>query len=96
MFNVKTIALILVSLLGVWWGILTVWVIWCHRENARAPAKPLTPEELADCPLDGSIMQHRMRVKDYAIIGPFLLPFMVVMLPLYAYGWFLKRSHKSP
>ena len=73
--GMKTIALILLSLLAVWLCLLTVWVISCHRQRVRLAAKTMTPQELEECrQLEASFPRYHMRLKDWAVTSPFWLP----------------------
>lgn len=90
----KIVALILLGLLAVWWGILSVWVISCHRDRVRAAAKPMTPEELEDCrKLEESLPQYRMRLRDYLVTSPFMIPFIFFLLPIYLWSWLAKDPY---
>jgi hypothetical protein len=92
----KPLVLILLGLLAAWWGVLTLWVISCHRDRVRAAAKPMTPEELEECRrLEANMPRRHMRPKDYAVISPFLIPVMLVMMPLYLYGWLVKDPYRK-
>ena len=92
----KTLALICLGLLGVWWALLAVWAISCHRDRARSAAKPMTPEELEECrKLEASIPRYHLRFRDYLITGPFMIPFIFICLPLYLYEWFVPDPYKK-
>ncbi|HEV2294713.1 MAG TPA: hypothetical protein VGR35_12740 [Tepidisphaeraceae bacterium] len=89
--RLEILAFILLCLLAVWWVILTLWVISCHRERGQDAARPLTPEEQEELrELEAGIPRRRMRAKDYLFVATFLLPVVLVMLPLYLYGWLVK------
>jgi len=91
----KTIALILLCLLAVWWGLLTVITILSHRDRVRAAAKTMTPKELEDCKkLEASISriyQNRPIPIDYVLMSPLVF----VLLPFYLYHWFVKDPYKK-
>ncbi len=90
--RLELLAFILLCSLGVWWIILTLWAISCDRERVRDAARPLTPQEREELrQLEAVVPRRPMRTKDYLLIAPFLLPVMLVMLPLYLYGWLVKE-----
>jgi hypothetical protein len=90
----KLAALILLSLLATWWVLLTVFLIWNYRKRAREAETPLTPEQKEECRrlLQERMPHPQMRLIDFVgfvIISPVLL----VMLPLYLYGWLVKDPY---
>jgi hypothetical protein len=89
----KTIALILLCLLVVWWGLLTLITISSHRDRIRAAAKPMTPEELEDSKkLEARISRiYQVRPIDYVLMSPLVF----VLLPFYLYHWFVKDPRKN-
>jgi hypothetical protein len=92
----KLIALILLGLLAAWWGVLTLWAISCHRDRVRAAATPMTPEELEECrKLEASIPRYHMRAKDWVVATPFMIPFVLFLLPIYLYHWLVKDPYKK-
>lgn len=91
----KTIALILLGLLAVWWAVLTIWAISCHRDRVRLAAnwKPENEEEFRK--LEASMPRYDMRPKDYIIAAPFMIPFIFALLPIYLWHWFVKDPFKK-
>ena len=90
-----TIPLILLSILGAWWLLLTVWVIRSYFERVQDAKTPMTPEQLEQFrQLEERTPQKRMRGRDYFIAGPFIIAFVLFLLPCYLYTWFLK--HRDP
>jgi hypothetical protein len=92
----KTIALILLCLLAAWWVFLTLLTISCHRDRVRDAATPMTPEELEHCrQMKASIPRYNMRPKDWVVVTPFMIPFVLFLLPIYLYHWFVKDPYKK-
>jgi hypothetical protein len=93
----KIFALILLGLLAAWWVLLTLWAISCHRDRVRAAATPLTPEELEECrQLEASLPRYdTMRLRDWAIATPFMIPFVFLLLPIYLFHWFVRDPYKK-
>ena len=82
----KTAAFILLSVLAAWWLLLTVFVTLTHRKRAREAKTPLTAQEKKDCrQLKARLPRYHMRPIELVVISPVVL----VMLPLYVYGWLL-------
>ena len=91
----KLIALILLGLLVAWWGVLTLWVMSCHRDRVRAAAT-ITPEEFKEGrKLTEDLHCYHMRRKDYVITAPFMIPFILCFLPCYLYTWFVPDPFKK-
>ncbi|MBN9694111.1 MAG: hypothetical protein J0M24_28050 [Verrucomicrobia bacterium] len=92
----RTIALILLCSLAAWWGLLTLWAISCHRNRVRAAATQMTPEELEDFrKLEASLPRYHMRLKDWVVVTPFMIPFVLFLLPIYLYHWLVKDPYKK-
>jgi hypothetical protein len=85
-----SIPLILVILLGAWWLLLTVWAVRCYLERVQDAKTPLTPEEIKECSELEERTRIRMRPRDYVLAGPFIIAWILFILPLCLYGWFLK------
>jgi hypothetical protein len=87
----KTAALILLGLLTLWWALLAAFLTLNYRKRAReAKEQPLTPEVREECrQLEQSIPRCHMRTIDWVFISPIIL----VMLPLYLYGWLVKDPY---
>ena len=80
----KTAAFILVGLLIAWWLLLTVFLTLNYRKRVREARTPLTAEEIEECrQLEASLPRHEMRPIHWVFISPVVL----VMLPIYLYGW---------
>jgi hypothetical protein len=80
----KTAALILLGLLATWWLLLTVFLTFNYRKRVREARTPLTTEEREACrQLDARLPRFQMSPLHFVIISPVL----IVMLPLYLYGW---------
>jgi hypothetical protein len=80
----KTAALILLGLLAAWWSLLTVFLVLNYRKRVREARTPLTAEEAEECrQLEERLPRSQMRPVHFVIISPVVL----VMLPLYLYGW---------
>jgi hypothetical protein len=89
----KTILLISLFCLVVWWGLLTVHIILCHRDRVRSAAK-LTPKDKEDLrrfvSLDQMILPYNRKQQ---LIGFVLMsPFIFVFLPYCLYSKFIKDS----
>jgi hypothetical protein len=87
----KTIALILLCLLAVWWGLLTVHTISCHRRRIRLAATWTSEDEKdyrrftdSDHMIRAFGTKHRF--VDYLLGSPFIL----LMLPYFIHHWFVK------
>jgi hypothetical protein len=79
----NTVPLILLSLLGGWWVLLTLLLIWNYRARVRAPKTPLTPAEREEIrEWEAGMPRHSVRPIDYLII----IPVILIMLPVYLYG----------
>ena len=88
--GMKTIALILFCLLAVWWGVLTIHVIFLHRERTRLAATWTPEDEKAHRRfLEGD---HRIRADDrrHLVDYVFASPFIFLFLPYYLYCKFVK------
>lgn len=86
----KTAALILLSLLAAWWLMLTVFLALNYRKRVREAKIPLTAEEAEECrQLEARLPCCQMRPAHFVIISPVVL----VMLPLYLYGWLVKDPY---
>ena len=80
----KTAAFILLGLLAAWWVVLTVFLALNYRKRAREGRTPPTAEEREECRrLEARLPRVQMRTIHFVIISPVML----VMLPLYLYGW---------
>jgi hypothetical protein len=80
----KTVAIILLGLLVAWWLVLTIFLTLNHRKRGREARIPLTKEEREECrQLEASLPRYHMRPIHWVFISPLVL----VMLPLYLYGW---------
>jgi len=95
----KTTTLILFCLLVVWWGILTIHVIFLHRNRIRLAAT-WTPE---DEKAYRRFMEedHRIRADGRKHLTEHVLvsPFVFVFLPYYLYFKFVKdpvEKHAMP
>jgi hypothetical protein len=89
--------LIILTIVGAWWLLLTLFVIWSYIQRVRdaKAAGPLTPEQLEECrQLEARLPRIHWRRRDYFTAGPFVAAFMLFLLPVYLYGWFLK--HRDP
>ena len=88
--------LIILIVVGAWWLLLTVFSIWSYIQRVRdAQAAPLTPEDREQVrQLEESLPQKQWRRRDYFIAGPFVIAFMLFLLPCYLYAWFLE--HRDP
>ncbi|HWQ93437.1 MAG TPA: hypothetical protein VN673_17335 [Clostridia bacterium] len=89
----KTATLILLGLLVVWWVLLAAFLTLNYRKRVReAKQQPLTPEVREECrQLEQSIPPYHMRAIDWVFISPIIL----VMLPLYLYGWLVKDPYAT-
>jgi hypothetical protein len=88
--GMKTIALILLCLLAVWRGVLTIHVIFLHRERTRLAAKWTPENEKAHRRfLEGD---HRIRADDRRRFADyvFVSPFVFLFLPYFLYCKFVK------
>ena len=90
--------LIILTVVGAWWLLLTLFVIWSYIQRVR-DASALTLEQLEETEqecrrLDESMPQKHWRRRDYFIAGPFAVAFMLFLLPCYLYAWFLE--HRDP
>jgi hypothetical protein len=80
----RTTAYILIGLVALWWLLLSVFLIVNYRKRVREARTPLTAEEREECrQLDARLPRVQMRAIHFVIISPVVL----VMLPLYLYGW---------
>jgi len=86
----KTLALIALVLLLVWWCVLTVWTISSHRERVRLAANWTPENEVEYQKLEASIPRYRMRPKNYVVTAPFMVPFVLLLLPFYVHSWFVR------
>jgi hypothetical protein len=79
----KTTAFILLGLLAAWWLLVAVFLTFFHQKRVRETRIPLTAEEREDCRELDARLRFQMRPIHWVIISPIVL----VMLPLYLYGW---------
>ena len=85
-----TIAFILLGLLGAWWFLLSVFLAWNYRSRLRAKKTPLTTKDKNDLKkLEDSIPRFHFQRRDYLLISPFIL----LMLPVYLYGWLVEDPY---
>jgi uncharacterized ion transporter superfamily protein YfcC len=85
----KTLALIVLVLLVVWWCVLTALTVSSHRKRVRLAAN-WTPENEAEYQkLEAEIPHFRIRGRHFIILAPFLIPPILFFLPCYIYGWFV-------
>jgi hypothetical protein len=87
----KAIAPILLCLLAVWWGLLTVHTIACHRRRIRLAAT-WTPEDERDYRrLRDSYHMIRAFSASHRFIDYLLMsPFIFMLSPYFIYGRFVK------
>jgi len=84
--------LILLSILGVWWLFLLAFVIRSCFRQVRAAQTSLTPEQLEQVQRLGDTMPQKRRCRrNYLILGPFIIAFVLFLLPLFLYALFLNR-----
>lgn len=85
------VLVIFLSVLGAWWGLLTISAVRSYLARVQDAKVPLTPEEIEESRrLDHSMSRFPKRARDYFILTPFMLPFALLLLPLFVYYWFLK------
>lgn len=83
----------LLCLLGAWWATLSFWIYRSHRDRVGLVAKPLSVEEQEEVrKFEATIPRVEIRGLKLVILFPFLLPSILVMLPLYVYGWFEQKG----
>jgi hypothetical protein len=90
--------LIILSVVGVWWLLLTLFVIRSYVQRVR-DARALTLQQLKDIEqecrrFEESMPEKRWRRRDYFFAGPFVVAFILFLLPCYLYAWFLE--HRDP
>jgi hypothetical protein len=82
----KVAAIILLAVLVVWWMALTVFIVRNHRKRARkAKSKPMTEAQKEDYRRHLEETRHPVRPVEFLVA----VPFAVVMLPFYIYGWLI-------
>jgi hypothetical protein len=87
----------MLSAVAGWWLFLTVLVVWSYIQRVRdAKEEPLTPEQIEECRrLEEGLPQKHWRCRrDYFIALPFIIAFILFLLPCYVYGWLLE--HRDP
>jgi hypothetical protein len=85
----KTAAFIVVGALAAWWLLLTVFLAFSYRKRVREARTPLTAEEIEECrQLDSRLPRLQMRPIHFVLISPVVL----LMLPLYLYGWLVNTE----
>jgi hypothetical protein len=89
--HMKTIVIILLCLLAVWWGLLTVHTIVCHRRRIQLAAT-WTPEDEKDYGRlrDSDPMIRAFSAKHRFVDYLLMSPFMFMLLPYFIYGRFVK------
>ena len=93
----KIVVFILLGLLVAWWCILASCVISWHRDRARAAAKPMTREQShAFRKLEASMRRYRLHLRDHLATAPFVIPFIVFLLPMYLWVWLGKSRYPKP
>jgi hypothetical protein len=96
MTYLMNLPLILLGALGVWWLLLTWFVVRSYRQRMEEAKIPLTPEQVEECKRLKADLPRKppLRRRDYVIVGPLLGLVAFITLPFWLYGWFLK--HRDP
>ena len=85
-----TAAFISFGLLGAWWFLLSAYLAWNYWSRLREKKTPLTAKDREDIrELEASLPRKLMRWWDYLFISPFIL----LMLPVYLYGWLVEDPY---
>ncbi len=82
----------LLSLLGVWWLILTLFALRNYFDRVQETKTPLTPEQLEEVRrLEEGMPRKTIRRRDYFVVGPVIIAMALLFLPFSLYVWLLNR-----
>ena len=83
----------LLSLLGVWWLLLTLFALRNFFDQVEETKTPLTPEQLEEVRRleEGMPWKPPMRRRDYFVVGPVIITMALLFLPFSLYVWLLNR-----
>lgn len=80
----KTMALIIIGSLCVWWFVQVIILLASHRQRVIDAKTPPTAAVREECRrLSERLPRYKMRPVDWI----WLSPLIVLMLPFYLYGW---------
>jgi hypothetical protein len=85
-----TIFLIVFSMLGVWWCLLSLFLAWNYYGQLREKKTLLTLEQKEELKeFNASLPRYHLRRRDYLLFSPFFL----IWLPFYLYYWLVENPH---
>lgn len=91
----KTLAIIAVLLLVLWWCLLTWWAISSHRKRVRLAANWTAENEAEYQKLEADTPRFQIRGWNCVIIAPFLVPSFLIFLPCYVFEWLVPDPFKK-
>ena len=94
--QMKTFAIVCLAMVAVWWLVLTIWVVGCHRDRVRLAANWTPENEKEYQMLEAREPRFLAGFRERLVLMPFMVFFVLLLLPCYIHHWLVPDPFKRP